>query len=224
MKCHRLILLVTVLIAAPRIQAASFDCRLAKTPVEKAICGDPALSLLDEKLNIAFKAAREQWNSTAREYVLNDQRAWLRDVTSEFQGQPNYALAMKQLKERYRKRNRYISSPAYPLTGVYNKTSGDKIVVFLDTSERLGVMALKNDLNVVRSSGNQTVDVPIGSIQLNLNLSDGARNALDLCQLRLSFSPNRVSVVRKGQCSGADYAGSFMRDQKDNVENYRLNQ
>ncbi|MGH8109212.1 MAG: lysozyme inhibitor LprI family protein [Arenimonas sp.] len=224
MKCHHLFLLVTVLFMAPQIQAASFDCRLAKTSIEKAICSDPALSLLDEKLNVAFKAAREQWNSAAREYVLNDQRAWLKDVTSEFQGQPNNALAMKQLKERYRKRNRYISSPAYPLTGVYNKTNGDKIVVFLDTSERLGVMALKNDLNVVRSSGNQTVDVPIGSIQLNLNLSDGARNALDLCQLRLSFSANRVNVVRKGQCSGADYAGSFVRDQKDNVENYRLNQ
>ena len=107
------------------------------------------------------------------------------------------------------------------MTGVYNKPNGDKLVVYLDVSERLGVMALKNDLNIVRSSGNQTMEVPIGSMQLNLNLSEGAKNALDLCSLRLSFSANKVGVVRKGQCSGANYNGGFIRDQKDFVENYR---
>jgi len=207
----------------PELQAASFDCRLAKSPSEKAICSDPQLSLLDDKLNIAFKAAREQWGSSAREYVLNDQRAWLRDVNSEYQGQSNNAAALKQLKERYRKRNRHLSSPAYPLTGVYNKANGDKLVVYLDALEHLGVIALKGDLNILRSSGKETIEVPIGSTQLTVNLSEGSKNALDLCQLRMSFSVNRVSVVRQGQCSGANYAGSFTRDQKDNVGNYRFN-
>lgn len=128
---------------------------------------------------------------------------------------------MKQLKDRYRKRNRHLSSPAYPLTGVYNKANGDKLVVYLDTSERLGVMALKSDLNIVRSSGMETIEVPVGSLQLYVNLSEGAKNALDICALRLSFSANKASVVRKGQCSGANYSGSFVRDQKDNVANYR---
>lgn len=227
MNCNRSDLLLAgfllALLLAPQTRAASFDCKLAKSPTEKAICRDPGLSLMDEKLDVAFKAAREQWGGTAREYVLNDQRAWLRDVNSEYEGQMDVVAAMKLLKERYRKRNRHLSSPAYPLTGVYNKTNGDKLVVYLDKSERLGVMALKSDLNIVRSSGNETMDVPIGSIQLNLNLSEGAKNALDLCSLRLSFSANKVSVVRKGQCSGANYAGSFARDQKDYVGNYRLN-
>ncbi len=220
MKYHRVVLPALLLFTAPQIQAASFDCKLAKSPTEKAICSDSALSLMDEKLNIAFKAAREQWGGAAREYVLNDQRAWLLDVNSEYQGQTNKSVAMKQLKDRYRKRNRHLSSPAYPLTGVYNKTNGDKLVVFLDTSERLGVVALKNDMNIVRSSGNATVEVPIGSVQLNLVLSEGAKNALDLCSLRLSFSANKVGVVRKGQCSGANYSGGFSRDQKDSVGNY----
>jgi len=220
MQYHRLVLILVFLSGSPQIKAASFDCSVAKSPTEKAICSDPALSLMDEKLNVAFKTAREQWESSSREYVLNDQRAWLRDVSSEFDGQPNRALALKQLKERYRKRNRHLSSPAYPLTGVYNKTNGDKIVVFLDKDERLGAMALKSDLNIVRSSGAQTMDVPIGSIQINMNLPGGAKNALDLCQLRLSFSANKAGVVRKGQCSGANYAGSFIRDQKDYVGNY----
>lgn len=211
------------LVFTPVMQAASFDCKLSKSPTEIAICNDPALSLLDEKLNVAFKAAREQWGSAAREYVLNDQRAWLRDVSSEFSGQTDNVAALKQLKERYRKRNRHLSSPAYPLTGVYSKANGDKLVVYLDKSERLGATALKNDLNIVRSSGNDVVDVPIGSVRISLNLSEGAKNALDLCQLRLSFSANRVNVLKQGQCSGANYSGSFTRDQKDYVGNYRFN-
>ncbi len=223
MKYRQLFMLVLVFLLAPQIRAASFDCNLAKSPTEKAICSDSTLSLLDEKLNVAFKAAREQWGSAAREYVLNEQRAWLRDVSSEFSGQPNSAIAMKQLKERYRKRNRHLSSPAYPLTGVYNKANGDKVVVYLDTTERLGVIALKNDLNIVRSSANETIEVPIGSIQINLNLPEGAKNALDLCQLRLSFAANRVGVVKQGQCGGANYAGNFVRDQKDYVGNYLFN-
>lgn len=223
MKHSGLFLLVLLLSLVPQVKAASFDCKLAKSPTEKAICSDPALSLMDEKLNIAFKAAREQWSGAAREYVLNDQRAWLLDVNSEYQGQTNKTAAIKQLKERYRKRNRHLSSPAYPLTGVYNKTNGDKLVVYLDTTERLGVMALKSDINVVRSTGSATVDVPIGSIQLNVNLPDGAKNALDLCQLRLVFSANKASAVRKGQCSGANYSGSYSRDQKDSVGNYIFN-
>jgi len=223
MKYHRPVFLALLLFMVAPIEAASFDCKLARSPTEKAICSDPALSLMDEKLNIAFKATREQWSGAAREYVLNDQRAWLLDVNSEYQGQTNKSTAIKQLKERYRKRNRHISSPAYPLTGVYNKTNGDKLVVYLDTSERLGVMALKSDINVVRSTGDATVQVPIGSVQLNVNLPDGARNALDLCQLRLVFSANKASAVRKGQCGGANYSGSFSRDQKDNVGNYIFN-
>ncbi|MEO6171505.1 MAG: hypothetical protein ABIP02_00160 [Arenimonas sp.] len=223
MKCHPVFTAILILIVAPQLQAASFDCRLAKSPTEKAICSDPQLSLMDEKLNVAFKTAREQWGGTAREYVLNDQRSWLRDVNSEYAGQPDAKLAVKQFKERYRKRNRHLSSPAYPLTGVYAKPNGDKIVVYLDKSERLGAMALKNDINIVRSSGNDTIEVPIGGMQLNLNLSEGAKNALDLCQLRMSFSANRVSLVKQGQCSGANYAGSFTRDQKDYVGNYRFN-
>lgn len=67
MKYHRVVLTALLfLFSAPQIQAASFDCRLAKSPTEKAICSDPALSLMDEKLNIAFKTAREQWGGAAR--------------------------------------------------------------------------------------------------------------------------------------------------------------
>ncbi len=38
------------------VRAASFDCKLAKTPQEKAICGSPALSAADERLAAVYKA------------------------------------------------------------------------------------------------------------------------------------------------------------------------
>jgi uncharacterized protein len=49
----RLAVLFVVLLAAHTAAAASFDCKGAATPTERAICADPKLSALDER---AFKA------------------------------------------------------------------------------------------------------------------------------------------------------------------------
>jgi uncharacterized protein len=46
--------LLAVLLAAP-VSAASFDCIKAAHPLEKAICGDAALSKLDEEVGSAYR-------------------------------------------------------------------------------------------------------------------------------------------------------------------------
>lgn len=58
--------------AAPAL-AASFDCRQAVDhPMEQLICGEPALSALDDRMAAAYKARR-----TARDpAVVGDQRRW----------------------------------------------------------------------------------------------------------------------------------------------------
>ncbi|KVM71551.1 hypothetical protein WJ60_08500 [Burkholderia ubonensis] len=40
-----------------RAVAASFDCRAARTDVERAICGDAELSRLDEQLDDTYRVA-----------------------------------------------------------------------------------------------------------------------------------------------------------------------
>lgn len=82
-------LLALGLLALPSIAAAAgFPCSKATTPTEKAICADPALSALDERLSASYRAALERLSGASPEEgaagaaVKADQRAWLRDRDS----------------------------------------------------------------------------------------------------------------------------------------------
>ncbi len=59
-------------------QAASFDCRQAKTPLERAICGAPALSRLDEQLAQSYQRALGALSPSGAAALKSSQRAWLR--------------------------------------------------------------------------------------------------------------------------------------------------
>lgn len=56
-------------------QAASFDCRKAKTEVEKLICSNEELSKLDESLNEAY--LRTLHRTDIRQETIKSQRQWL---------------------------------------------------------------------------------------------------------------------------------------------------
>jgi len=69
--------------------AASFDCEVAKTPMEKAICHDKLLSRLDDSLNQAYNVMRD---SAADPISLrNQQRAWLSGLRKKYK--PGFDLA-----------------------------------------------------------------------------------------------------------------------------------
>ncbi|MFC6644020.1 DUF3298 domain-containing protein [Granulicella cerasi] len=57
--------------------AASFDCKLAKTPREKTICASSELSKADSDLAAKYKALRAELSPAAAMGVQSDQRAWL---------------------------------------------------------------------------------------------------------------------------------------------------
>jgi uncharacterized protein len=59
--------------------AASFDCAKAGTAVEKAICGDAALSGLDEHLGRYYAAALEA-AGTGAACLKGDQRSWVKTM------------------------------------------------------------------------------------------------------------------------------------------------
>jgi uncharacterized protein len=74
--------------AAPVAQAGpggpSFDCRKARTWVEKTICGDPVLADKDQRMAMAYRdlvdQAREGGGPAADLSSFQDeQRAWLRE-------------------------------------------------------------------------------------------------------------------------------------------------
>ena len=61
--------------------AASFDCKAAKTPTEKAICGSPKLSALDEKLAQDYERALHALSPAGAAQLKASQRSWLRFAT-----------------------------------------------------------------------------------------------------------------------------------------------
>jgi uncharacterized protein YecT (DUF1311 family) len=57
--------------------APSFDCRTARTAVDRTICGSEQLSDLDRSLAEQYLAARDQLPVSLREWLREDQRLWL---------------------------------------------------------------------------------------------------------------------------------------------------
>lgn len=66
--------------------SASFDCKKATTLVEKAICANPKLSKLDEKMAKAYKQVLA--SSSDKANVQTVQKAWLAGVRDACQTEP----------------------------------------------------------------------------------------------------------------------------------------
>lgn len=59
-------------------QAASFDCAKASTHTEKLICGDPAISKLDEELSRLYQGALARADTGQKSQLAIQQRHWLK--------------------------------------------------------------------------------------------------------------------------------------------------
>ena len=62
---------------SPFAAAQSFDCKLAKSPREQAVCSDKTLAALDSAVFAAYKSLRAQLSPESAALVQSDQREWL---------------------------------------------------------------------------------------------------------------------------------------------------
>jgi hypothetical protein len=60
MNLFRPLLIAGLLLAHPCANATSFDCQRGRSPTERMICGDPALSTLDDTLGQLYWKARRR--------------------------------------------------------------------------------------------------------------------------------------------------------------------
>lgn len=70
-------LLTTAVFTGSAQAQASFDCSLAATDVEKAICADATLAALDRQMADAYRSARTGQPTGRRDRILEEQRLWL---------------------------------------------------------------------------------------------------------------------------------------------------
>jgi len=103
-----------ILLVAPTIYAAAFDCSKASTSVERLICSDATLSSADDDLAAAY--AKGLSNSSHPDTLRQQQRTWLNDVR-------NPCNEANCLKAAYRDRiQTLVSTPpsaaAVPMRGI----------------------------------------------------------------------------------------------------------
>lgn len=117
-KKYKFFIVVSVLFyAASGVNAASFDCTKAVTPVEKIICSNSDIEELDDKLTIIYSKAINN-NAEQQSDLIAQQKYWLKQVR-------NLCKNVACLKEAYSSKitelKSYFKMPIdrYELTGIW---------------------------------------------------------------------------------------------------------
>ncbi|MDR1284953.1 MAG: lysozyme inhibitor LprI family protein [Campylobacteraceae bacterium] len=74
----KILLFLTLTLTLTFLFPASFDCKKAKTDVEKLICSNEELSRLDEELNEAYKKLLAMTNNDDKKMIIQEQREWVK--------------------------------------------------------------------------------------------------------------------------------------------------
>lgn len=77
-KHGRMLALLVLAVSASPVFAASFDCGKATNAVEKAICADQALGLLDGQVDESYRRLIDNAPSARVPALRNEQRSWLK--------------------------------------------------------------------------------------------------------------------------------------------------
>jgi uncharacterized protein YecT (DUF1311 family) len=84
--------LMVLLIAGGVAHAASFDCSKAKTAQEKAICGSPELSAVDDRMAAAYHDVMAAATPEIQAELRDGQRAWIRGMGVKCPGGASQSL------------------------------------------------------------------------------------------------------------------------------------
>ena len=93
----RVSLLLACVLSAP---AYAFDCRAARSPIEKTICADAGLLALDGKIGKAYGALRAMGDAGARAALASSHRAWLATRDACLKGEKAKACLAGRMNRR----------------------------------------------------------------------------------------------------------------------------
>ncbi len=185
-------------------EAASFDCQKASTFVEKAVCQDPVLSALDEKLSSAFDFALS--NSSNPKALKKQEMNWLKTKRNTCQ---NNACLEKVYSQRIVELSQTDSSNV-GISGQYERydengrpdSQAASVTVFSLGKGKVKIVGSATWVGDV-STGN----VHTGSIEGTFVLRGDQLNYQDEngCQFILLFGKNALTINNdNNQCGGAN--------------------
>ena len=113
--------LLLTLLLSPFASAQSFDCKLAKSPREHAICANADVSVLDSAVSAAYKSLRAQLSPQSAALVQSDQREWLHwlDLVCPVHGKGIADNINRCLKDAYTNRLRDLKQIRHIGTTVF---------------------------------------------------------------------------------------------------------
>ena len=171
----KMMLLSSLLISF--VSAASFDCQKASTDVEKLICSDSQLSLLDEDLAKAYKNAVQK--DPAR--IKTQQQRWLKYTRNDCNSleclKDAYSLQIDRLNGLTTRQLRSISKWA----GDY-KMDGDTLTI--EPSLHFSYSSIGGNLHLCMIEGKFTESM--GKLTFDDNPND--------CRIRISLKGENLDV------------------------------
>lgn len=231
----RWIICAAALLLCAGAQAASFDCAKAGAKVEKAICANPELSKLDERMADSYKKQLAAAGDKA-DYMRYDQREFVKELRSAHEGETEDGLECAKayvacIKRMMSERIGVLENPAYGVSGVF-ENKGGKLLIRPRADGTVDVLLFYRADSTIRSTlkdETPTGDrVKPGAVTLNLpgeivsKMGEGApgQPTKDGCEAKVRFAGRDAEVSTTGRC-GAPFAGKYPRNMKDRVDNYR---
>jgi uncharacterized protein len=147
-------LLLLVSAIAVGAQAASFDCKKARTEEEKSVCANADLSKLDEDMAAAYKATLGLMAGDAKRAALfrKDQVDWVKE-------RGRCGDTVQCLKDEYASRIRWLQNPAHQYAGEWTASKA-KITFHVQRTDGLLYVALYPD----KTKSNEQQDMIFMSI------------------------------------------------------------
>jgi uncharacterized protein len=190
--------------------AASFNCKKAKSKVEKLICATPELSKADDELGKLFKEAMAAFSDAHGDgkALRAAQAAWLK----RYRNLCGDAACMLAAYERRNAELRAIAKPS-GRTGVYDQASGSvstleiapgrlrfELFSSVGEGERLHIGQLCGEVTLDKNGAGRYVDEELE------------------CELRLSFpKEGKLKLTQEGSCgfgAGVVASGTYERGGK----------
>lgn len=183
-----------LLIGNIALAAPSFNCSLAKAPIEKVICANPDLSDLDAELSKNFSAARLQLDTSHAELLLAQQRAWLGSRVANCRVTKDI-LASKE-------RTQDVTSCLVNLYGLrVNQLyalialKGDWIDDIEIEGDRYGLITLKETSNITALFAKQSPNVKISKCGVIVDIQKyHANNYGGICSVNREGRHNYVEI------------------------------
>lgn len=192
--------------------AASFDCAKANTFIEHAVCNDPSLSLLDEQLAQAYRAALARTSDQSA--LKASQRSWLRMERNICKDTDCLRTAYSTRLTQLHREGASMSVSSYgPITGMYRRISGDANIDLIDRgSGRVSVVG-----NAVWVGNAEMGQVNMGQIDGVILVRSGKAEYIDPeypdCRVMIHFGDAVLEVEDAGGCGGLNvtFSGRYAR-------------